>query len=144
MATMQWSAERCVSVPAPFSSPINPLMIGNSRCAHAQICALTLKSVRARTVACRPQRNGHAGKMKWPNEPNETPSSFHNRIAAVMMHVPYYSFRGIVRLAADAGVAHSTVVRIIAGKTNPTFAVMVAITAALERRLGDESTRVSW
>jgi transcriptional regulator with XRE-family HTH domain len=64
------------------------------------------------------------------------PPSFHNRIAAVMEHVSFYSFQGQARLAADAGVSRSAVSRLLAGKAAPSFAVTVAVTAALEKRLG--------
>lgn len=61
---------------------------------------------------------------------------FHNRIAAVMEHITHYYFQGQARLAADAGVSRSALSRLIAGKTAPSFAVAVAVTAALEKRLG--------
>jgi hypothetical protein len=64
------------------------------------------------------------------------PPSFHNRIAAVMEHVSFYSFQGQARLAADAGVSRSAVSRLLAGKAAPSFSVTVAVTAALERRVG--------
>ena len=64
------------------------------------------------------------------------PLSFYNRIARVMEHVPTYSFQGQARLATDAGVSRSAVSRLLAGKAAPSFAVTVAVTAALERRLG--------
>lgn len=65
-----------------------------------------------------------------------SPPRFHNRIAAVLEHVPYYSFQGQVRLARDAGVSKSAVSRLLSGQTAPSFAVALAVTNALERRLG--------
>lgn len=53
-----------------------------------------------------------------------------------MEHIPVYSFQGQARLAADAGVSRSAVSRLVAGKAAPSFAIAVAVTAALEKRLG--------
>lgn len=75
-----------------------------------------------------------------PNYPHVTRDMaqprFQNRLVAVMDHIPIYSFQGRARLAADAGVSRAAISRLVAGKTSPSFAVTVAITAALERRLG--------
>lgn len=65
-----------------------------------------------------------------------TVQSPHNRLKAIMSHIGYLSFQGTVRLAREAGVSHSVVSRIINGKTAASFPVMVAITNALEKRLG--------
>ena len=59
-----------------------------------------------------------------------------NRIAAVMDHTNRYAFKGQARLAQDAGVSKSAVSRIISGQSSPSFAVMSAITQALEKGLG--------
>lgn len=60
----------------------------------------------------------------------------HNRLHAVMSHIGYLTFKGKTRLAREAGVSHSVVSRIISGKSSPSFAVVAAITRALEKRLG--------
>jgi transcriptional regulator with XRE-family HTH domain len=73
--------------------------------------------------------------MNEPISRRKSKCIVHNRIAAVLMHTSWYAFRGTTRLAADAGVSHTTISRIIDGKSNPTFAVMSAITGALENRL---------
>lgn len=61
----------------------------------------------------------------------------HNRLLAVMAHTSRYAFCGQARLAADAGVSRSTICRLIAGSTNPTFSLMLSITQALEQQLGN-------
>lgn len=40
------------------------------------------------------------------------------------------------RLAADSGVSHSAISRLVRNESEPTFRTMVLVTAALERRLG--------
>jgi transcriptional regulator with XRE-family HTH domain len=59
-----------------------------------------------------------------------------NRILAVMAHTSRYSIRGQARLAEDARVSRSTVCRFLSGEANPSFALVMAITQALETRLG--------
>ena len=61
---------------------------------------------------------------------------FPNRIALVMEHIPWYSFKGQTRLAHDAQVSKSAICRLLAGRSQPSFAVALAVTNALERRLG--------
>lgn len=60
----------------------------------------------------------------------------HNRIEAVMIHVEWYWFNGVNRLAADIDVAPSTVSRLLRGQANPSFAVMWKIGQVLKKRLG--------
>ena len=55
----------------------------------------------------------------------------HNRVQTVMVHVSRYSFQGRARLAADAGVSRSTISRMINGQTNPSHALVQAVTDAL-------------
>ena len=59
-----------------------------------------------------------------------------NRILAVMAHTSRYSIRGQARLAEDAGVSRSTVCRFLSGQANPSFALVMVLTRALEERLG--------
>ena len=59
-----------------------------------------------------------------------------NRIGDVMSHLTKYGFKSVGRLARDAGISPSTVSRLISGKLNPSFLVVVRITEALERQLG--------
>ena len=60
----------------------------------------------------------------------------YNRLAAVMLHIPWYTFHGQVRLANDAGVSPSNVCRLLAGQSVPSFPIACAITEAMELRLG--------
>jgi transcriptional regulator with XRE-family HTH domain len=59
----------------------------------------------------------------------------HNRIFAVMMHTNRYAFKAQARLAADCGVAPSTISRLLTGQCSPSFALIAAVTAALEKQL---------
>jgi transcriptional regulator with XRE-family HTH domain len=59
-----------------------------------------------------------------------------NRLGDVMAHLNRYMFKGVARLAFDAGVAPSTVSRLLHHRINPSFALVSRITDALERQLG--------
>ena len=63
------------------------------------------------------------------------PRPFHNRVGAIMLHIPWYTFRGQVRLARDVGVSRSTVCRMLSGKSAPSYPVMAGVVVALSRRL---------
>lgn len=52
-----------------------------------------------------------------------------------MVHTSRYAFQGRARLAADAGVSRSTISRLLNRRTSPSFVVVRAVTAALERHL---------
>ena len=72
--------------------------------------------------------------------PRSTPtkingSQVHNRILALMAHTTRYAFQGETRLASDAGVSKSAVSRLLTGQSSPSFALVVALTKALEKRL---------
>jgi transcriptional regulator with XRE-family HTH domain len=54
----------------------------------------------------------------------------------VLLHTKRYMFAGQARLAADAGVARSTISRLMAGKSNPSIRVARVVQTALERELG--------
>lgn len=60
----------------------------------------------------------------------------HNRVAAVMLHVPWYTISGQARLARDAGVSKSAISRLLSGQSAPGYLLANAVTAALERRMG--------
>lgn len=60
----------------------------------------------------------------------------HNRLAMLMLHVPWYTVRGQARLAADAGVSRAAVSRLVAGQAAPSYALVWALSRALGRRLG--------
>jgi len=60
----------------------------------------------------------------------------HNRIFALMAHTRRYAFKGETRLAADAGVSKSAVCRLLNGRSSPSYALVLAVTSALEKHLG--------
>lgn len=58
-----------------------------------------------------------------------------NRIAEVMAHTTRYAFKGTSRLASDAGVSKSAVCRLLNRNSSPSYALVVAITHALEKQV---------
>ena len=59
-----------------------------------------------------------------------------NRIADLMDHHERFAFKGVTRLAREAGVSPSSVSRLINGKMNPSFIMVARLTDALERAYG--------
>lgn len=59
-----------------------------------------------------------------------------NRFADVMAHHDKFAFKGVARLAREAGVSRSSVSRLINGKSNPSFILVARLTTALERAYG--------
>ena len=59
-----------------------------------------------------------------------------NRLGDVMAHVPRYQFGGVRKLARDAGVAPSTVSRVVHHQINPSFALVAKFAKALEAASG--------
>ncbi len=59
----------------------------------------------------------------------------HNRIIAVMLHIPWYTFQGQARIAKDSGVSRSTINRLLSGRSVPSYPMVQKIAAALEKRL---------
>lgn len=92
---------------------------------HARF--FSIGAYRSRTL--HPFVNPPPDTMSYPRHPE-------SRLKAIMDHISYLSFQGTVRLAREAGVSHSAVSRMIHGKTAASFPVIVAITKALEKRLG--------
>ena len=72
--------------------------------------------------------------MKHPHPSG--PSPVYTQLAAVMQHIPEYQFRGLSRLARDAGLGKATVSRLLAGKHEPSYTTVIRLTEAIERRLG--------
>jgi transcriptional regulator with XRE-family HTH domain len=64
------------------------------------------------------------------------PRRNHNRIAEILTHLTKSSVEEEIRLAREAGISRANLSRIMRGHHAPTFAVMLAITEALERRAG--------
>lgn len=59
-----------------------------------------------------------------------------NRFTDVMAHSDRFAFKGVTRLAREAGVSPSSVSRLINGRMNPSFLMVSRLTGALERTLG--------
>lgn len=59
-----------------------------------------------------------------------------NRLADVMAHSDRFAFKGVSRLAREAGVSPSSVSRLINGRSNPSFLMVARLTEALERAYG--------
>lgn len=59
-----------------------------------------------------------------------------NRFADVMAHHDRFAFKGVSRLAREAGVSPSSVSRLINGKMNPSFLMVARLTEALEKQIG--------
>lgn len=74
------------------------------------------------------------GAMKQP--PPQAFGPGVNRIVDVISHTSRYGFKGVGRLARDAGVSPSTLSKIMNGKINPSFMMVARIAGAIERELG--------
>jgi transcriptional regulator with XRE-family HTH domain len=75
--------------------------------------------------------------MKYRRHPHHPPINthpVHNRIRSFMEHSTAYAFMGEVRLAKDCGVSCAAISRLLAGKSSPSFALLVRITQAFERQ----------
>lgn len=73
-----------------------------------------------------------------------TERTIFTRLPAILDHIPYYSFQGQARLAADAGTSRSTIHRLTHNKCVPSFALVFAIQKALEMRLGRRIAIEEW
>jgi transcriptional regulator with XRE-family HTH domain len=71
--------------------------------------------------------------MKHPHPSGSSP--VHTQLAAVMQHIPEYQFRGLSRLARDAGLSKATLSRLLSGKHEPSYRTVYRVTEAIERRL---------
>lgn len=60
----------------------------------------------------------------------------HNRISAVLAHIPRYAFQGETRLAHDSGISKSALCRFMSGQSSPSFALVDAVTGAIEKQTG--------
>jgi len=59
-----------------------------------------------------------------------------NRLADVMAHHDRFAFKGVSRLAREAGVSPASVSRLINGVSNPSFLMVARLTEALEKAYG--------
>lgn len=64
------------------------------------------------------------------------PSLVHNRVLAVMVHIPWYTVQGISRLARDSDLGKSTVWELVQGNGFPPYATLLKVSRALSRRHG--------
>lgn len=53
-----------------------------------------------------------------------------------MAHIPFFSFRGVSRLARRAGLSKSTVSHLIHGKSSPLYTTAERIVKSIETELG--------
>lgn len=60
----------------------------------------------------------------------------HNRVAAVLAHVPRYSFKRLQRLSTDAKVSKAALSRILRGASEPCYQTLVRIADAIGSHLG--------
>ena len=60
----------------------------------------------------------------------------HNRLRALLLHIPWYSIEGQARLAADLHVARSTVSRLVNGRFTPSYRLVEKVTQAVSQRMG--------
>lgn len=58
------------------------------------------------------------------------------RLGDAMAHVNRYAFKGVSRLARDAGLSPSSISRILSGKQSPSFLLVARLTDALEAASG--------
>lgn len=68
--------------------------------------------------------------------PNQAFRPTISRLSDAMAHTTGYAFKGVARLARDAGVNPSTVSRVLHGNLNPSAALVARLTGAIERELG--------
>lgn len=71
-----------------------------------------------------------------PSVPRQQPPRVINRLAALMIHIPWYACYGIAHLSEDSGVAKSAISNLIAGVGQPNYATLIRIADALSRRMG--------
>lgn len=81
-----------------------------------------------------PALPGHTHQMRHRRRGTKRP--VYNRLPAVLEHVPRYTINGPARLAADAAVSQAAVSRLINGHSSPSYRLVCALTAAVERHLG--------
>lgn len=66
---------------------------------------------------------------------NHNRNGNYNRLAAILFHISWYSFKTQVRLAQDTGLSKAAISRIIRGFHCPSYPAALLITRALEKRL---------
>lgn len=74
--------------------------------------------------------------MSNTNRSVSASTRFHNRVGAIMLHINRYCSRGTSRLAADIGVAKSTISHLVHGQTIPLYSTANRVVKALSFQLG--------
>lgn len=59
-----------------------------------------------------------------------------NRLTDVMVHSDRFAFKGVSRLAREAGVSPSSLSRLINGNINPSLILVARLTGVLEQEFG--------
>lgn len=82
-------------------------------------------------------KNDFSGETRGSRHMRSKPAQIYtNRVGVVAAHIPRYMVRGQARLATDAGVARSTISRMVRGLSSPTARVAHAVQRALEQHHG--------
>ena len=76
----------------------------------------------------------HAISVSAP-PPHQPAPRCHNRVRTVLTHTSRYAFEGPARLATDCSVSRSTICRLLSGRTQPSYRLVQAVTAALSKAL---------
>lgn len=74
--------------------------------------------------------------MSSHNRSVKAATKHHNRVAAIMLHTSRYGCFPTSRLAVDAGVAKSTICKMIHGRAHPLYATTLRVVKCLEQQLG--------
>ena len=69
-----------------------------------------------------------------PSQP-QSPHELHNRISAVISHIPWYAFKTQARLARDSDVSKAAVNRLLRGECLPSLHLALRLCRAIEQRL---------
>ena len=116
----------------PFSATSEPPELPELPCAESELSELDDSTKRKGTnkYGCDGDGDGAAASTI------SATSIVGNRLYAVLLHVPFYSFEGPSRLASDVGVSRSTICRLMRGTTNPSYRLVEKVTAAISQRMG--------
>ena len=68
---------------------------------------------------------------------SENKPKLHNRIRAIMIHLPRYWSMGASVLARDVGVSKSTISHLLRGKSNPLYSTVSRVVKCLEQEIGN-------
>jgi transcriptional regulator with XRE-family HTH domain len=74
--------------------------------------------------------------MSNPNRSVSAAPTIHNRLRAILLHTSRYGCVGVSRLAADTGLAKSTISQLVCGRTRPLYSTAQRIVKCLEMEAG--------